>query len=443
MPTRPPDPDRAAEVDTDGARHRRRAQRRWHTALTLHLGVQGVIELLSLAALIVAMAACAPAAAAPDDEAPPNRPPAERALLFAGVTLLDGISPEARADQSVLVLGDRIAAVGPRGSLDLPDDVISVPCEGDVLMPGLIDAHAHLSYWGDGALVELVDAGVTTARDMGGDLDAQLELRAAIERGDRLGPDLVLCGPFLEGSESEGEHRLHVDTPEQARAAVRQLAARGVDFVKLQPLIEREVAAAAVDEAATHGLAVVGHLPHGLTPLQATELGLHSLEHIEVFLGLDDAALDATFEAMRARDAWLSPAIFGMQAALEARGADVDADPRLRRAREVLARAHAAGVSLLVGSNFAFPDWPQQPGSGLHGELRAFVDAGIPAADVLRMATHGNARFLGRDDEVGSVRPGLRADLLLLHDDPLADIAHSSAQRYVMLRGFLFGPRER
>ncbi|GJM23112.1 MAG: peptidase M38 [Planctomycetota bacterium] len=397
-----------------------------------------IARLLALALL----AACSPDPVASDDPAPRSEAPLfERAFVIQDVVLFDGLSDTPLPGQSVLVVGDRIAAIGPRGTLELPSHAEIVPGEGHFLMPGLIDAHTHITHWGDDALVKLVDAGVTTARDMGGDLDAQLALRDATRRGDRLGPDLLLCGPFLEGSAAGGEHREHVDGPEQAAAAVRALVERGVDFLKVQPKIESEVVRAIVAQAAALDRVAVGHVPAGLSPQQAVELGLKSVEHVESFLSLDDAALDTTFAAFRAHDAWLTPALFGMQAALEARGADPDSDAQLARARQVVARAHAAGVPLLVGSNFAFRDWPQQPGSGLHGELRALVDAGLPAADVLRMATHGAACFLGREREFGSLRVGLRADMLLLHANPLEDIANSASLHYIVMRGFLFGPR--
>jgi len=392
--------------------------------------------LLPLVALLAV--ACAREGAVP--HAAPPAPVAPRAVAFTGARVFDAERGTAAPGLTVLVVGERIAAVGPDGAVELPPDARRVDARGGFLMPGLVDMHTHVTHWGPDALARLVDAGVTTARDMGGDLEQLLGLREAVRRGERAGPGLVLCGPFLEGSRSTGDHRLHVDTPDEARAAVAGLVARGVDFLKLQARIDREVAAAVIGAAHERDLSVAGHVPAGLTAAEAARLGLDSVEHVESLLDLDDAALEATFAVFREQGTAFSPTLFGLQAALAAAGADLDTHPRLARARAVVRRAHEAGVPLLVGSNFAFRDWPQQPGSGLHGELAALVDAGLPPAEVLGLATLGAARFLGRADELGAVRAGMLADLLLIDGDPLTDIRESARVAAVVRRGELLRP---
>ena len=245
---------------------------------------------------------------------------------------------------------------------------------------------------------------------------------------------MVWCGPFLEGPEAEDEYRLKVATQAEGRAAVHTLHARGVDFLKIQPRIDHDVVEAVIDEARSVGLTVVGHLPQGVDAIDGSNMGLRSIEHMSPYMRLDDAGVERVIETYLANDTWLSPALYSMLAPVEARGEDPKRDERVQRANAIVRRAHEAGVPILVGANFAYRDWPQIPGSGLHGEMRALVEAGIPAMDVIKLSTTRAAEFTGVTDR-GSIRPGLAADMVLLDADPLADIGNTERISAVIQRG--------
>ncbi len=356
-------------------------------------------------------------------------------FVIRGVTLIDGVSDHPIPNASVAAIDGRIVAVGGDDDVSAPAGARIVDGTGHFLIPGLWDTHAHLSYWGEDALEMLVNAGVTSIRELGGDPDEIERWKREIESGARLGPAMIWCGPFLEGPDAEDEYRLKVATPAEGRVAVHTLQARGVDFLKIQPRIDRSVVEAIIDEAASVGLTVVGHLPQGVDAVEGSEMGLRSIEHMSPYLRLDDDEVGRVIEAYLANGTWLSPALYSLTAPVEARGDDPAQDETVQRANATIRRAHEAGVPILVGANFAFRDWPQKPGSGLHGELRALVEAGLPPMDVLKLATSVAAEFAGASERTGALRPGLAADMVLLEADPLADIRNTERIAAVILGG--------
>lgn len=219
---------------------------------------------------------------------------AEPDLVVADVTLIDGTGAPARGGMSVLVRDGRIVAIGPRASLRPRRGATTIDGRGGYLLPGFVDAHAHLPFgpvtseqgqmrfsYDDSASQamarEFVRFGVTTVRSPAGDFAETRALREAIRRGDVSGPRIVSAGPIIDGAPSPLS--VSVTTPEAARAEVRRQVAQGVDFVKLYNWLPPAVVAAAVDEAHRHGVAVTGHLLV-TNWLEAAEVGIDALEHI-------------------------------------------------------------------------------------------------------------------------------------------------------------------
>ncbi len=357
------------------------------------------------------------------------------ALVIINTTLIDGVSETARANMSVVIQGRRITAVGSADDIATPAGATVIDGSGKFLIPGLWDTHAHLSYWGEDALELLVRAGVTSIRELGGDPEEIGAWKAEIESDDRIGPAMIWCGPFIEGLDGDDEYRFKIANQDEARYAARALQALGVDFLKIQPVIAPELVAALVDESRNLGLTVVGHLPRGVGAVQGAALGLRSIEHMSPYMRLTDNELAAVIAAYLEHGTWMSPALYSMVAPLEATGDDPANDARVQRAYEIVRRFHRAGVPILVGSNFAYRDWPQKPGSGLHGEMRVLVEAGLSEMEVIRLATATAAAFAGAAQETGAIRAGLSADMVLLDANPLADIRNTERISHVILRG--------
>ncbi|SFQ33301.1 Amidohydrolase family protein [Amycolatopsis arida] len=271
--------------------------------------------------------------------------------ILTGATVIDGTGRPGRPATVVLV-GDRIVAVGHTPARGFPPGARVLRLPGKYLIPGLWDMHVH-SVPLDRVYPPLyVVNGVTGVREMYGYFHPALhDLRERIDRGEVLGPRMVIASTIIDGP-----HSIHaptgaaqVATPDEARAAVRAAAARGADFVKAYSFLGAETFAAVAAEARRQRLPVVGHVPERVSAGEASDQGLRSIEHlfgmflatsadedrirveitrepvdperpIEWFLrarrlegtavaGYDPAKADALFARLRRNGTWQSPTL--------------------------------------------------------------------------------------------------------------------------------------
>lgn len=429
---------------------------------------------------------------------------AQEAVAFTNVSVIPMDRERVLVDQTVLVRGGRIVAMGPAAEVRVPAEARRIDGAGKFLIPGLHDMHAHLL--SDAAVPDSVAPdelrimlanGVTTARLMIGTPE-QLRLRERVRRGEVPGPALHLASPQFAGrvyGDTAHFNGRVVATPEQARAAVRQVAEEGYDFIKLTLFISLPVYEAVVDEARRVGIKVIGHVDPQVGLARALAAG-QQIEHLAMYFEaalrdgapmtasvsdyfvyrpanwesldwLDDAKLDSLGRATAAAGVWSSPTLtffklaFGIgqpDAVIEARpdyavlpdalrrqmreGRDYfwrNPPSAERRARYVEARnrivraIHQAGGRILAGSDS--PEFFLLYGWTLHRELESLVDAGLPPYAALEAATRNAAEWLGTLTESGTIEPGKRADLVLLAANPLLDIRNTQRIAGVMGAG--------
>jgi imidazolonepropionase-like amidohydrolase len=418
----------------------------------------------------------------------PGSPAGAAALLVRDVTVIDGTGASPRQHASVLVRSGTIQEIGDAATLKAPRGARVVEGHGRFLLPGLWDAHVHLSYGDETELAALVANGVTSVRDMGGDLELLDGLRARIDKGELAGPRIVRAGPVVDGPKPGVPHRLTVTSPEEAREAVARLQGLGVDLIKIHNAVPREAFFALAEEAKRRGLAFAGHVPMTVEPAEAAGAGQRSVEHIATLIeGTYMTHFPNEAAALEAMPRWLEEevprlaAIFARQGTVfvptiiaydlrARRGALADhPDPRLRYASpalrkywdqafplnardrdpaalalrrkfvedglEMTRRMHEAGVAIAVGSDLAGRD--VLPGFAVHDEIALLVKAGLTPLEALRSATLEPARLSNADGTVGTIAPGKSADLVLLEGDPLADIRNVGRIAAVVLRGRL------
>ena len=212
-----------------------------------------------------------------------------RPVAFTNVTVIDLTGAPPRAGMTVVVAGERIAAVGPTGELALPPGAQVVDAEGKFLLPGLWDMHAHLNWERAGdvekSLLPLhVANGVTGVRDLWNlhALDGMGKIkkwRAAIASGELVGPRIEAVAKGIDGP-AGGSAYIHVKDAGEAREAVRKIRRQGYDFLKIYSNFSRESFFAAVDEARRLGLPYAGHVPFSVTAGEAADAGLRSIEHL-------------------------------------------------------------------------------------------------------------------------------------------------------------------
>jgi imidazolonepropionase-like amidohydrolase len=371
--------------------------------------------------------------------------------------LVDGRGTQARDRIAVTVTGGRVAEIEdaagepPPGALDLA---------GRTLLPGLIDAHIHLSSdvsrspgFGPPAPLKgeaprprelgyfvlantaraFLRAGITAVRDVGCFDDEGIVLREAIELGLLDGPRIRCCGRIISatapGGRIFGTMYHEADGPWEMRAAVREELARGADFVKLMATGARSVAredpepaqmtreelAAIVDEAHRMGVRVAAHVEGLEGGRIAVEEGVDTIEH-----GLSLHRAPELLARMAEQGIVLVPTLTTFHDLAERFASEFvpalveQAERQREEAYRTLVAAHEAGVSLAMG----FDSGP--PGANAL-ELVRMAEGGLGAAEAIRAATEGSARAMGLTD-VGTVEPGKLADLVVVDGDPLADV---------------------
>jgi imidazolonepropionase-like amidohydrolase len=408
-------------------------------------------------------------------------------LAIEHVRLFDSEQAVMREDQTVVVSGDRFVAVGPASSVHVPADAERIDGTGKTILPGLFDMHAHAAAL-DGIMN--IASGVTTVRDMGNDIDQLKSLQDQWQNGTAIGPRIWKSG-FIDGhSPFQAPTGLYADTAAEAEAAVNRYADLGYIQIKLYSSLNPEFVPAIVKAAHARGLRVSGHIPNGITASQFVEDGADEIQHINFILlnffasqvkdtrtperftavGANAAKLDlqsqpvkdfiqlllnhhttvdvtlATFEGMfTGRPGQASPDFAPVLKRLPAQvqrgaysgGLPVTAEndqlykDSYRAMLAMTKRMYDAGVPLLAGTDAI-------AGIMLHRELELEVQAGIPPAKSLQIATFNAARLLKQEKDLGSIAEGKRADFLLVEGNPAEHISDIRRCRIVMKNGTLY-----
>ena len=396
----------------------------------------------------------------------------ERLTLFRNASVLDAERGELVRDRSVLVRGERIEAVG--GTEVRADAARVVDLGGATLMPGLIDAHVHVTFvtadlsalaeWSPAYVTaraavvmrDMLRRGFTTVRDVAG---ADYGLAAAVEEGFIEGPRLIFGGKSLSQTgghadfRDRGRYAFHqcgfspapgriCDGEHELRVAARDEIRRGAHHLKL--MLGGGVASpntrvgsvqfslkeirAVVDEAEAADIYVTGHAYTTRAANRGLENGVRCIEHGNL---MDES----TVALMVDRKAFYVPTLV-TESAMAARGRQLGmSEASHRKVLEVLANgqralelAHRAGVQIAYGTGLLGDMHDEQLGEF---RLRAEVQ---PLTDVIRSATTVAARLLRMEGEIGVVAAGASADLLVVDGDPLRDVeVLSDAERHLRL----------
>jgi imidazolonepropionase-like amidohydrolase len=381
-------------------------------------------------------------------------------MVLTNARVIDGTGREPIERATVRIVDGRIVEVSGASPDGTPFPEAALDLEGRTLMPGLIDGHAHLSSdisrspgFGPPPALKgelprprelgyfvlaktasvLLEAGVTSIRDVGSYDDEAIALREAVRLGIVPGPRILSCGRIISATAPGGAifttmYR-EADGVDDMRRAVREQLRRGADFVKLMATGARSVVAedpepaqmtpdelgAIVDEAHRMGVRVAAHVEGLAGARLAVESGVDTIEH-----GLSLHREPALLDAMARAGIVLVPTLSTFHDLAE-RFTDAfapalvdQAKRQLEEAYATLVAARSAGVILAMGHDSG------PPGDNAI-ELVRMVDGGLSALEGISAATQGSASALGLPD-VGTVTPGAIADLLVIDGDPLADV---------------------
>jgi imidazolonepropionase-like amidohydrolase len=378
-------------------------------------------------------------------------------LLLHGGRVWDGLG-DSSVEASVGVREGRIT--GGEGPAARTIDV-----SGCTVLPGLIEAHAHLCWnaqpdWREVYNAEspervllrmaanagrMLRAGITTVRDLGAPTHLAVALRDAVRDGLVEAPDLLVSGApitttgghcYFLGGEADGELAV--------RVAVRERAKAGVDWIKIMasggnmtpgsnPFAAQyrvEEVRAAVEEAHRLGRRVAAHA-HGVAGIRvAVEAGVDTIEHCSFQTPAGSEKDDAVIAQIAAKGIAVSPTV---SVGLARQKGTERYDRRAAVVRQLL----AAGCRVLASTDCGIPNVPHE---ALAGGLRALAEAaGLSPVETLRLATSRSAEILGLADR-GVIEPARRADLLVVEGDPTEDLGALDKVRLVVAAGRVVAP---
>ena len=400
----------------------------------------------------------AAAAAAPS-------PPVVTALVGGTVVALDG--GPAIKNATVLITGERIAQIGPADSTAVPPGAKIISMTGRWLMPGLMNMHVHLGLKLPGAagnsLAAETDteevlrmaanarlsllAGVTTLRLVGEDHGTDFALRAAIERGEVIGPRIKTAGEVIVPTGGHGS--LEADGPYALAHEVREQIKHGADWIKIAisggisdergsisaaPMTDEEMSTL-IEVAHRNGIRVTAHNGSSEAARQALRFGIDGFEH---GYHLDAAVL----KDMKAKGVWLVPTIVVTQPGALEFYRKIGSPPwYLERVKitgadhwAMLQNAIRMGVNIALGTD-QFPFEPNDGTTATVAEAELYVKAGMTPLQALQAATTQAARMLAMDADVGSVTVGKFADIIAVNADPVKDIHALRTIDFVMKGG--------
>jgi len=201
-------------------------------------------------------------------------------VVLTNVTVIDATGAPAKPNMTVVIRGDRIAALGRTGKVQVPKGAQVVDATGQFVIPGLWDMHVHFRETTRSFPLFLAN-GVLGVRNMGDPTDDAIKWSADVASGRLLGPRIVACGPIVDGPPpTSAEHATSVATAADGRKVVADLEKRGADFIKVYDGIPRDAYYAIADEAKSVGIPFAGHVPNSVTAREASDAGQKSIEHL-------------------------------------------------------------------------------------------------------------------------------------------------------------------
>ena len=389
-------------------------------------------------------------------------------IAITDVTVIDVITGAHRSEVTVFIEGTRIAAVAPR--ISIPRGATRLNGTGKFLIPGLWDMDTHHQGTGADCLDLFVAKGIVGTRDMGGDADFILPLRARVGSGAILGPEIVASGPILDDAPPGFPYRRRVRNAIEAAEAVRDLKRLGVDFIKVHDHTPRDAFFAIAQEVPKVGLTFAGHVPMNVSVEEAADAGMRSIEHLANYRVFGDCSTGDTyspkqcaplFDKLAAKGVWETPTMEFFQTIPDVFSgkplphAEYASDSLLNLTRDNVRLSHVDAKTLdkfqlanrlslqaihdlyLHGNRFLAGCDGLVPGFCLHDELEWLTKAGLSPLESLQTATINPVRFLGREASEGTVESGKRANLVLLDSDPTVNIRNADEIATVIVKGKL------
>ncbi len=410
-----------------------------------------------------------------------------RLTAFTDVNIISVRDGRVLRNKTVLVRDGKIEKIFPSGYEKIGIEYTQIKSSGKYLMPGLADMHVYINNEYD--MLLMLANGVTTVRNMWGisymvsfvSSPDQKKLRDQVNAGNLIGPTIYTAGPIVDGAPAESAFMTVVKNEREAARAVIKQKDQGYDFIKIYDNLPVDLFNVVIKTAEEVEIPVAGHVPNKVGLENALEAQMESLEHLTGFIDYDTCTYIIPFKKigyyarlakqnyvymcptlnlpqrrythkkdehikaisemkyidLRTRISWWRTHNSEIDD-LREKYADFDKGTYREKTTELMKslskNLHSRGVKFLIGSNSGHPY--TVPGFSLIDELNNFVSIGITPAETVKIATYRAALFFNKDKEFGDIKPGMRADLILLDANPLENINNIKKRAGVMSRGW-------
>ncbi|WP_343745181.1 amidohydrolase family protein [Chitinophaga sp.] len=411
-------------------------------------------------------------------------------ILIRNVTLFDAEKARLLPRTDVLIREGKIREVSVGKAIKAKADRI-VDGSGQTLLPGFWDMHVHLGDGPEGIMH--VAAGVTHVRDMGNDTTL-LDLRKEIDNGELIGPHLEVISGLIDGAgPMAAPTGILINNVEEGKRFIRMFADKGYDQIKFYSSIKPEWLKPLIAEAKKYHMRVCGHIPAFMTAAKAIDAGYDEVTHMNMLLlnffgdtidtrtpqrfaipaqraaslDLNSPQVKQFIALMKARNiasdptlVAFEPMLTGREGVLEEKNKDIITHFPLQVQRSMRAGGQGIPVppgmdSTYIQSFAAFLKLTKllydngirivagtdgTAGFDYQRELELYVKAGIPAEKVLQLATFGTAVYTGKSKDLGSIKAGKTADMVLVAGDPVKNISNVRKTKLVIKNGVIYDP---
>ena len=397
-------------------------------------------------------------------------------IAFVHADLIDGTGSPVRKNQTILTDGKKITAVGASSAVTVPEGAVKVDLTGKTVLPGLIDAHAHiggnagfdhpphtgriLSYDFAEGREQFLQWGVTTVRDAGGFMPDIVDVRDDINSGKLRGPRIIAAGRMIQAvgghpwcsvlfkNEEIRKHELFFLNPDDGKdkidALIKQEVDEGVDWIKIiisddncmawphhLPRLSQHQLCLLVEAGHRYGKPVMAHCD-GFDDIEmAVDAGVDSFEHtINNGAQTGHELTDTLLEKILSRSIWSVPTIIGT---FRHDGSIKKAAPVMPYVWESVGKMIHSGVHIAAGCDSGIPFVPF--GFSLHEEMELLVKAGMTPLQAITTATGENAKLLHHENDFGTIRKDLCADLMVCDGHPAEKITDTRNILLVLREG--------
>ncbi len=412
-------------------------------------------------------------------------------ILIQNVNIIDVKNGRVLHNKAVAILEDKISSIFHE-KVKAGGNTKVIDATGKYLIPGLWEMHGHY-YWNYKFSSPLLVAnGITGLREMWGVMDTINRIRSLSRAGKIMAPDIYTAGAIIDGVPPIWPGSSSISTKELAIAEVDRQVGLGVDFLKVYSRLSKDNYLAIAQRSNERGIPFAGHIPADVSIWEAIDAGQQSAEHFYGLLAactndpktydelyrndrfsdaqanflvesFDRTLFNSLAKKLAESDTWLCPTLSAQFSSANLDDTTLLENPNLsylpnfmiqiwtprnrgrgtaffdarrrkfRFQQSLLGDLEKVGVKILAGTDFSVPFC--YPGFSLHDELQLMVEGGMSIAGALKSATYHPALFMGKEKELGQVKPGQLASMVLLGGNPLEDINNTRKIQAVFLRG--------